>query len=165
MTFSGWSGTGCVASSVAHIRQFCVLTYPVRWKWGLSVHKIFHGQSLLLPGQKEEISAHGQFCRDSIAGCFVQFSASCSLACPMFWQFLVHCTVAQPPPVMLCSFLQLPSNALSFSLYQVAHQTSLSFWIFALFVLDPWHSLNQRFFYNFQCPKFCPATLAQSSFL
>ena len=71
--------------------------------------------------------------------------------------FLVHWTIAHhrpTPPVMLWPLLQLPSNALVFSLNQVAHQTSLSFRIFTSFILDPWHSLDQRLFYTLQCPEF-----------
>ncbi|GFV43762.1 hypothetical protein TNCV_4990471 [Trichonephila clavipes] len=56
---------------------------------------ILQQKPLLQAGQKEATPAHGYFCMDSNAGCFVEFYASCSQGCPVFGQFLEHCTVAK----------------------------------------------------------------------
>ena len=148
-TVAGKSGTSWYSRefSVAHHRQFCVLKYPVGWKWAfhkISVHKTFHGHSLWISipakNSKAKVSPAGRrkvrrkqhlhmanfvrMFRRTLCTMFTSFSC--------VRQFPMHSTVSHYSstlPGLLWPLFQLFSNHLFSALYQIAHQMNLSFGI------------------------------------
>ena len=186
-TVAGKSGTGWYSRefSVAHNRQFCVLKYPVRWKWAfykISVHKTFHGHSLWISipakNSKAKVSPAGRrkvrrkqhlhmanFVR--ITGCFVEFYTPYSLARPMFGQCSVHCTVSHhrsTPPALLWPLLQLMSNQFFPPTIRLhIKRTHLFEFLNHCFQTHGSHVTN-GFFYTLECPELLQSCSRQQNY-